>query len=83
VLRVGVGVEDGMSDAVFPRSDLWRGRIWLAVGDINGVGRLNDEFGKGGAEIKYLEYIVGVTVRDKGRLETQAGNTDDGERGQQ
>ena len=29
------------------------------------------------------EYRVGVTVRDKRRLETQTGNMDGGERGQQ
>jgi hypothetical protein len=44
---------------------------------------LNDKVAEGGAEIERLEYKVGVTVRDKRRLKTRAGNTDDGERGQQ
>ena len=47
--RVGVGVEDGTSDAVFPRSDLRRG-IGLAVGNVGGVCR-DAAAGRGGAEM--------------------------------
>jgi hypothetical protein len=47
--RVGVGVEHGTSDVVFPRSDLRRGRIGLAVGNVGGVCR--DTAGRGGAEM--------------------------------
>jgi hypothetical protein len=46
----GGGVEDGTSDAVFPRSDLRRGRIGLAVGNVGGVCR-DTGAGRGGAEI--------------------------------
>jgi hypothetical protein len=83
-----------MSDAVFPRSDLWRGKKGLAVGNVGGVCR-DTAAGRGGVEmsvdrntslrkcehIECLEYKVGVTVRDKRRLEMKAGNTDNGERG--
>ena len=48
--RVGVGVEDGTSDAGFPRSDLRRGRIGLAVGNGGGVCRVAAG-GSGGAEM--------------------------------
>ena len=47
--RVGVGAEDRTSDATFPRSDLRRGRIGLAVGKVGGVCR--DTAGTGGAEM--------------------------------
>jgi hypothetical protein len=46
---VGVGAEDGTSDAVFPRSDLRRGRIGLAVGNAGGICR-DTAAGRGGAE---------------------------------
>ena len=48
--RVGVGVEGGTSDAVFPRSDLRRGRIGLVVGNVGGVCR-DTVVGRGGAEM--------------------------------
>jgi hypothetical protein len=48
--RVGVGVEDGTSDAIFARSDLRRGRIGLTVGNVGGVCR-DTAAGSGGAEI--------------------------------
>jgi hypothetical protein len=47
---VGVGVEGGTSDAVFPRSDLRRGRIGLAVGNVGGICR-GTGAGRGGAEM--------------------------------
>jgi hypothetical protein len=48
--RVGVGVEHGVSSAVFPRSDLRRGRIGLEVGNVGGVCR-DTSPGRGGAEM--------------------------------
>lgn len=48
--RVGVGVEDGASDAIFPRSVLRRGRIGLVVGNVGGV-CLDTAAGRGGAEM--------------------------------
>lgn len=47
---VGVGVEDGTSDAGFGRSDLRRGRIGLTVGNVGGVCR-DTAAGRGGAEM--------------------------------
>jgi hypothetical protein len=48
--RVGVGVEDGTSDAGFPRSDLRRGMIGLVAGNADGVCR-DTAAGRGGAEM--------------------------------
>jgi hypothetical protein len=48
--RVGVGVAHGMSDAVLPRSDLRRGRIGLAVGNVGVVCR-DTAAGRGGTEM--------------------------------
>lgn len=47
---VGVGVEGGTSDGIFPRSDLRRGRIGLAVGKVGGDCR-GTAGGRGGAEM--------------------------------
>ena len=51
--RVGVGAEGGTSDAVFPRSDLRRGRIGLAVDNVGGVCR-DTAAGRGGAEMSVV-----------------------------
>ncbi len=48
--RVGVGLVLGTSDAGFPRSDLRRGRMGLAVGNVGGVGR-DTAAGTGGVEM--------------------------------
>ena len=52
------------------------------MGDVHG---LNDKVAERGVEIKCLgvQSSIGVTVWDKRQLETQAGNMDDVERGQQ
>ena len=47
--RVGVGVEGGTSDGIFPRSVLRRGRTGLVVGNAGGV-CLDTAAGSGGAE---------------------------------
>jgi hypothetical protein len=48
--RVGVGVEDGTSDAGFACSDLRRGRIGLTFGNVGGVCQ-DMAMGRGGAEM--------------------------------
>lgn len=46
---VGVGLDDGTSDAAFPRSVLRRERRGLVIGNVGGVCR--DTRGRDGAEM--------------------------------